>query len=212
MSLSLTPFKPLKTLLMLILASTMAFSLSGCIAPVLILAGGGAVVGANTVGSNLPFKTQEEDSHIKMKALASLKDFPALQNHSNVEITVYNGVVLLLGQVPSESLKSDIAEKIAQISDVNVVYNEMTVGEPVSLSTYTKDTWITTKVKTALVSAHLNTLHYKIVTEDQVVYLMAITTHADGDAAAKAASEVSGVHKVIKAYFYSATEAMPSQN
>jgi osmotically-inducible protein OsmY len=200
----------LKSLTTALITCGLAWGLSGCIAPALILVGSGVVVGANTVGSNLPLKTQEEDSHIKMQAIASLKNYPELEGHSNVEITVYNGVVLLLGQVPTDSVKSRIAENIAKIEGVNVVYNEMTVGEPVTLGSYAEDTWLTTKVKTALGDAHLNSLHFKIVTENRVVYLLAVTTREDGDAAAVAASKVSGVQKVVKAYFFTHTDALPT--
>jgi len=41
-----------------------------------------------------------------------------------------------------------------------------------------------------------------VVTERQVVYLMGLVTHAEGDAAGQLASSTSGVTRVVKVFEY----------
>lgn len=188
----------------ILLASSIAiaaFSLQGCIPLVAAGAAGGAAAGT-TVGSPLTIGTQVEDTTIKTKAVNVLNEFPKLvQNESNVEIVVFNRIVLVLGQVPTQKLKTDIANKIANINRVRVVYDQLKVGKPVSFTRYAKDGWITTKIKSSMIG-NVNPNQFKVVTENGVVYLLGLTTPANGSIASRIASKTTGVKQVIEAYSY----------
>jgi osmotically-inducible protein OsmY len=177
-----------------------SFVLQGCV-PAVVAGAGVASAGANTAASNNSVGSQIDDTGIKIKANAVLDQFPQLEYQSNVEIAVFNGVVLLLGQVPSQDLKDQIAVKIAAINGVSIVYNELQVAPTISFSQYAKDSWITTRVSTKFLG-NVNPAHFKVITENAVVYIMAVTTQEEGDLAAKLASQVPGVEKVVKAYSY----------
>lgn len=196
--------KPLKHVALGLCLTTALINLTGCIAPAVLVVAGAGIVGANTLGSNVPISTQAADVRIRSEAISSLRAFPELQYNSNISVTVFNRIVLILGQVPTEGLKNAVAQKIAQIEGVNIVYNELTVGPKVSLSTFADDAWITSKVKTALTGV-VNPLNFKVVTENGVVYLLAITTEKEGQQAALKAATISGVRTVVKAYFYQKT-------
>ncbi|NCX93290.1 MAG: BON domain-containing protein [Gammaproteobacteria bacterium] len=186
-----------QTLKILGIAVISSVLLNGCAAAVVA---GGAAAG-NSAASSLPIGTQVDDITIKSKVLHVLDQYPQLQNNSNVEVTVFNHIVLLLGQVPTQDLSEQIAKDVSKLPDVRVVYNQMTVGKPVSMSTYARDSWITTSVKASLIGK-VNPAAFKVVTENGVVYLLAVTNKADGDIAANVASKTSGVKQVVKAYFY----------
>jgi osmotically-inducible protein OsmY len=185
----------LASLALITLSLSACLALNGCLG---VVAAGGAVA-ANTAGSNLTIGTQVDDVTIKTKAINVLNKYPDLVNNSNVEITVFNHIVLILGQVPSQALSDNIASDISQITNVRMVYNRLTIGKPVSFGTYAHDSWLTTKVKAALIGK-VNPAEFTVVTENSVVYLVGLVTQADGNVAALAASKVSGVDQVVRAY------------
>lgn len=174
-----------------------AFSLNGC-APAIVAGGTAAVVSANVAGNNAGAKIQLNDTQIKFRAMGKLSDFPGLKNNSNVEVTVYNHIVLILGQVPNERTKIEYAKKIAKIPGVRLVYNQLTVSPTISFGQYGADTWVTTKVQSAFIANSVSPFKFKVVTENGVVYLLGVVTKKEGNKAASVASKVSGVKKVVQ--------------
>jgi osmotically-inducible protein OsmY len=184
--------------------SLIALSIQGCLGAAVA----GGAMAANSAGSNLTLGTQVDDVSIKTKAVNVLNKYPELVNNSNVEITVFNHIVLILGQVPSEEVSNNIANDISQIPNVRMVYNRLTVGKPVTFGTYAHDSWLTTKVKTAMIGK-VNPAEFTVITENSVVYLIGLVTEADGNIAALTASKVSGVEQVVRAYVLIPPTATP---
>ncbi|MDF2939641.1 MAG: hypothetical protein K0R66_283 [Gammaproteobacteria bacterium] len=181
-------------------------ALSGCFAPILIAGVAGAGT-ASVAGSSLPVSTQVSDTSIKTKIISILNNMNSqLEYQSNVEVTVFNGIVLLLGQVPDQQIRSSIATQTSEIKGVKLVYNQLTVGPKASLGTYTNDTWITTKVKTSMVG-QVDPLHFKVVTQKAVVYLLGNITKQEGETAVQVAKQIPGVKKVIPVFSYIAAPA-----
>ncbi len=181
-------------------------SLQGCAPAVLVGAG---VAGATVAASSMSVKTQVDDVKIKTDIMRLLEDMPSLHDHSNIGITVFNRVVLLIGQVPTKALSQELSGQISRVAGVKLVYNELSIGPNISMSQYLDDSWITAKVK-ANMMRHVNPFAFKVVTENAVVYLMAITTIEDGKLAADLASRTAGVKKVVTLYDY-ATGKIESQ-
>lgn len=177
-----------------------AVLLSGCIAPPIVLAGAAGTGTANVAGSSVPIGQQVDDLQIKSDIFTILNNMPGL-NGANVEVTVFNGIVLLLGQVPTQSIKDQLASQSSQIKGVVIVYNQLTVGPNVTFSRFADDSWITSKVKGNMVG-QVNPLHFKVVTQQGVVYLLGQVTQEEGDAAAAVAAQTSGVIKVVKIFNY----------
>ncbi|WP_151194450.1 BON domain-containing protein [Cysteiniphilum sp. JM-1] len=190
-----------KVISSLILGISLSGLLSAC-APVVIAGAGAAVVGSNVAGSSVDGKTNASDKSIQFKAISLLNDYPALKGNSNVEPVVFNHIMLLLGQVPSEMLKTELANRMAKIPGVKVVYNQLTIGDPVDIGDYLSDSWITSKVVSSMVSNGINSLKFKVVTEKGVVYLLGVVTQKEGNQASSIAANVSGVKKVIEVYDY----------
>lgn len=148
-------------------------------------------------------KTIFEDRNITFKIQNKFNSDSELRKNSHVTITTFNHIALLLGQVSDERLRDRAEEIVKSNSKVKLVYNEITVGKPISSMTQTNDSWITTKVKTVLVTVPgLNSSTLKVVTEDGTVYLMGLTTREQGKLAADKTRRVSGVKKVVKLFEY----------
>ncbi len=144
---------------------------------------------------------QLDDELIEDKAIAQIAD--RLKSDMHVNITSYNGIALLTGEVATETSKNDVAQIVRSMPKVRTVQNELVVGPTSSLSARTNDTLITSKVKARFVEAHnFQINHVKVVTERSVVYLMGIVRRDEGDAAAQTARTTSGVERVVKVFEY----------
>jgi osmotically-inducible protein OsmY len=95
-----------------------------------------------------------------------------------------------------------LAQEVAkQDPKVKNVYNEIEVSEPLALSARNYDSWLTTKVKTKLLTVkEVNAFQVKVVTSNQTVYLLGIIPNETANLAAEAAAQVDGVLKVVKAF------------
>ena len=189
------------------LAALAALSSTGC-APLLV--GGAAAGGAMVAVDRRSTGIQLVDQEIELRLMKALGDaFPSDRAHINV--TSYNQRVLLTGEVSTEQGKAD-AQAIAQKSEnVRAVVNELYVGSPSTLANRNFDTALTAKVVTAMFQASdVPSGAIKVVSERAVVYLMGLVTPGEGDAAARVASRVAGVQRVVKNFDY-LPEAPPAQ-
>ncbi|MDF2529765.1 MAG: Secreted protein [Gammaproteobacteria bacterium] len=181
-------------------------SLPGCFAP-LVIAGAAGAGAATVTGSSIPVSTQVSDASIKTKAIGILNKMgDQLAYKSNVEVTVFNGIVLLLGQVPSQEIRNSIASQVSEINGVTLVYNQLTVGPSVTFATYSNDSWITTKVKANMLG-QVDPLHFKIVTQQGVVYLLGQVTKQEGGLAVNVARQTDRVKRVVEVFTYIAEPA-----
>ena len=122
---------------------------------------------------------------------------------ANINVTSFDGIVLLTGQVSSADLISMASAQVEPLRNVRKVHNELTVAGKTSLLSRTNDTWLTTKVKSALSAAEsTDASRIKVVTENGVVYLMGLLTRAEADAAVDIARDIQGVQKIVKVFEY----------
>ncbi len=179
------------------LCGTMALCLQGCVA----LALGGAVAGGFAVTDRRTLGAQIEDKVIMVKAETRVPGVVGRDGHVN--ITSFNRIVLLTGEVRDDAAKVAAGREVQEIENVHTIANELAIGAPSSFSARSNDTFITSKVIASLVDAKDifgNSL--KVVTERGNVYLMGLVTEREGKRAAEIAAGVSGVQKVVKVFEY----------
>ena len=76
-------------------------------------------------------------------------------------------------------------------------------GQPIGLGEASNDTWITTKVRSQLLTSDLvKSSNVKVTTENGEVFLMGLVTEREAKAAADIASRVSGVKRVTTAFTF----------
>jgi osmotically-inducible protein OsmY len=172
--------------------------LNGCI-PLAIT---GVVATAQIATDRRTTGAQLDDEFIEDKAIAQISD--RLKSDIHVNVTSYNGIALLTGEVPTEPSKNEVAQIVRSMPKVRIAQNELVVGPTTSFSARTNDTVITSKVKSRFVEAHskFQINHVKVVTERSVVYLMGIVRRDEGDAATEIARTTSGVERVVKVFEY----------
>jgi len=180
-----------------LLASALAAStlMSGCA----VLAGG-AILGSSMMATDRRTSgTQVEDQAIEFKSVKRAGDL--LGDRGHVNVTSYNRLVLITGEVPADADKAAVEQAVARIENVRSVVNELTVTMPSSIGNRSNDTLITSKVKASMVDAKdVQANAYKVVTERGVVYLMGRVTEREANRGAEISRGVSGVRKVVKVF------------
>jgi osmotically-inducible protein OsmY len=169
--------------------------LSGCVGLVVAGVAGTALVATDrrSVGA------QADDEAIELKVGNNIGTGYGDRVHVNV--TSYNGIVLLTGEVPEQNLVATIGEIARTTAKVRRVHNELVVAAVSPVGSRTDDSYITSKVKTRFVEANkFSATHVKVVTDRKVVYLMGLVKPDEADAAAQIASTTSGVLRVVKLF------------
>jgi len=172
--------------------------LQGC-APAVVAVGATQV--ALSAADRRSTGAQVDDQTIELKVTTEAGSRYANDVHLNV--TSYNGTVLLTGEAPSTVVQDEITQLAKSTDRVKGVQSEMVIGPVTDLGARTNDTYITSKVKTRFIEeSKFNAVHVKVVTERSVVYLMGIVTREEGNAAAQIAATTAGVAKVVKVFEY----------
>ena len=160
-------------------------------------AGVGAAVDRRSTGSFI------DDEIIEVKAIAALGKDGLLWKQSHFNVTSYNGIALLSGETPSETLKARAEQHVASVRKVRHVYNEVVVAAPSSVLSRSSDSYLTAKVKSALLTEkHIRANHVKVVTEAGTVFLMGLLNKDEAERATAVARRVGGVQRVIKLFEY----------
>ena len=170
--------------------------LSGCGA----LLVGGIVVGGTMIATDRRTTgAQVDDETIEVKSSSRMSE--TFADRARIDTTSYNRLVLLTGEVPTAEDKTRAEQVVARVPNVSSVVNELTVGPLNSFTERSKDTYVTTKVKTSLVDAKdLLANSIKVTTHRGVVYLMGRVTEREAHRAAEVARGVSGVVKVVRVF------------
>jgi osmotically-inducible protein OsmY len=180
-----------------VLAAGLAVSLQGCILPVALVAGGGALVATDrrTVGA------QTEDREIQVKAIKQMGDeFP---DTAHVDVAVFNRRVLLTGEVPNQAVKDRAEQIVRNINNVNAIVNELEIQPKASFQARASDSYLEGRVKAALIAEKgISANDFKVVCSDGNIYLMGLVTKDEGAIGADVASRVMGVMQVTKVFQY----------
>jgi osmotically-inducible protein OsmY len=174
------------------LAATTA--LSGCAA----LLVGGAVVGGSLIATDRRSSgTQLDDQAIELKSGTKVRE--VLGDRGHVNVTSYNRMVLLSGEVPTEENKAAVEQAVAKVDNVRSVFNELSVQTASSLSNRSNDALVTSKVKATLVDAgDISATAFKVVTERGIVYLMGRVTEREAERASNLTRSINGVQRVVR--------------
>ncbi|CAM3803943.1 division/outer membrane stress-associated lipid-binding lipoprotein [Serratia silvae] len=177
-----------------------ALLLQGCIASVVV---GSAAVATKTATDPRTVGTQVDDGTLEARVENAISKDQQLKKETRVVATAYQGKVLLTGQAPTTELASRAKQIALGVDGAAEVYNEIRQGTPVSLGTASSDTWITTKVRSQILTSDtVKSSNVKVTTENGEVFLLGLVTQQEGQSAAQIASQVSGVKHVTTAFTY----------
>lgn len=177
----------------------------------LITLGGGVagcahlVVGTAVAGTALVVTdrrtsgAQLEDQGIEIRAGNRVRE--QLGERARVAVNSYNRQALITGEVASEDDKALVGRLVAGVDNVAGIVNELTVGPVSNLSQRSSDTFLSGRVKAALVDAQdLSSTAFKVVTQRGTVYLMGRVTAREADRATAVVRSLSGVDRVVRVF------------
>jgi osmotically-inducible protein OsmY len=147
------------------------------------------------------------DNEIDFKGSSALRS--ALAEKAHVNVTAYNRIVLLTGEVASEADKKMAEDTINRIINVRSVVNELQVAPNSSITARSNDLFLQGKIKASFVDAKdIFSNSFKVVVENGTAYLMGIVTEREGTSAADIASRVKGVNRVVKVLEFASEEEL----
>ena len=178
-------------------ATTLVTTLSAC-APLVV---GSAVMGSLVAIDRRTAGIQLEDESIELRTAQGLRQ--NLSEAAHVNVTSYNRMVLLTGEV-SSAAERERAERLAKSQEnVSSVVNDLAIEPASSLTQRSKDIITMGQIKALMVDAKdLQSNAFKVVVERGIVYLMGRGTSREAQRASEIArsGSVSGVVKVVRVF------------
>jgi osmotically-inducible protein OsmY len=176
--------------------------LGGCIAAVAT----GAAATGSSVHDRRSFGSVVDDKRIQLSAYDTLNKDKELVLQNRVMIAVYNGVLLLMGEVRTPELKRRAEHTVSGYEGVRRIVNEIDIVEPEGFWARRNDNKTTARVKLALLDAvsmpGFDPTRIKVSTAHNTVYLMGIVTHEEDEVVTEIARNVNGVERVVKVFEY----------
>ena len=192
-------YRPLLIWLTLVVALP---QLGGCFLAV----AGGVAIGAKAAHDRRGVGTYVDDKRIYLGAYDSINKDKELALKNHVIIVVYNGVMLLVGEVRTPELKQRAERMVSGFEGTRRIVNEIDIREPEGFWSRRHDNTITLRVKTGLLDLTslpgFDPTRVNVTTAHGVVYLMGRVSHAEDEAVSGIAREVGGVERVVKVFEY----------
>ena len=189
------------SLLCLTLVAGIVPALQGCFPVVAAGAATGAMMAADRRSSG----AYVEDEGLEWKVGNRIKE--RFGDAAHVNVTAFNRVVLLTGEISDEAGRSALDQIAAGVPNVRGVTNEVQVAGASSLTSRGNDAVVTSKVKARFVDDNgFSANHVKVVTEAGTVFLMGLVTREEADQATEIARTTSGVRKVVRVFEYITAE------
>lgn len=176
--------------------------LTGCVTA---LVGTSLVASSAIIYDKRPAKRAYNDRVLTQQITTFLHEESKKQQEMHVSAVVFNGVLLLIGEVSNNSTKYHIQSLVQTVygNQLRKTYNALTLSGNTSWLNRTNDAWITSKVKIAILhTKHIHTGQIKVVTESGTVYLLGLLRRETAQKAIAVSRHVPGVQKVVSAFEY----------
>lgn len=168
---------------------TMLWGLSACVSNIL--------TGANIIYDRHSLYIKLNDFQLGADANRALfNDNRFKCEHCSIEIAAFKGELLMVGHVPTQTLRREASERIQKIPQLGRFHNELALydgtDDPVL------DSWITAKIRSEILAdATIEPNEFKIVTMDQVVYIMGSVMPSQAEKVLLFARECREVKRVV---------------
>jgi len=145
-------------------------------------------------------ESQITDEKLEWQTVLKTQD---IEGEFRANFVSYNQIVLITGQAPNQEIIDKVFNIVTNMENVRKVENYMVVGPENTIRGIANDIAITSNViSRAFVDenkdqASVSIFHWKVFTEEAVVYLMGILNQEEADKAVAIAKSSRGVKKVV---------------
>lgn len=188
-------FMRISTLLAL---CAICFSFSGCARLIHVTTSDPVQINTSKRSMGTRLNDQRIETYARVNLLKASREF----DEARIHITSFNGILLLTGQVQNDALRTLAGDTLAQLNSVRQLHNELVVRPIARFDTQTKDSWITTKIKSKLAAGSIQSRRVKVITEANTVFLMGLVSRYEADKVTDVARNTRGVQQVVKVFEY----------
>lgn len=114
-----------------------ALLLQGCVAAAVV---GTAAVGTKAATDPRTVGTRVDDSTTELRVNSALSKDEQIKKQARINVTAYQGKVLLTGQSPTPDLSARAKQIAMGVEGTTEVFNEVRQGQPIGLGTASSDT------------------------------------------------------------------------
>jgi len=127
--------------------------------------------GKRTLGTRL------DDGRTQSLARRNIKAADPELDKAHLDVTSFNGVMIITGQVASQELVNTASRAVEGMRNVKQVHNELEVAGPTSFLVRASDSLLTTKITSSMAfPSDADANRIKVVTDNGVVYLLGLLT------------------------------------
>ena len=140
----------------------------------------------------------DDSRNEKLSRERIMNSYPKDISNPNINISSFNGDLLITGQVPRQDLVGLATGEVNTLRNVRQVFNYLQVMGATSFLSRANDRLITNRIKSKLQdSKSLNMTKIRVVTEYGVVYFLGILKKDDLEMLLELTKEIKGVQRVI---------------
>ena len=148
----------------------------------------------------------EIDKDVETDIKEELRDDNEIRHFTHVNVTVYNGAVLLTGEAMNEAIKTKIIEMVRIVKNVKMVHDNLIVDYLSDNLSRASDRRITQNIKQALKQIHdlpnFDSSLIKVVVEQSSVYLMGRVHRDEGTVVINVIRLEPDIRQVITVFDY----------
>ncbi|RDV28996.1 BON domain-containing protein [Alteromonas aestuariivivens] len=172
--------------------------LQGC---AVVAVGAAGAVTAKVAKDRRTVGVQLDDQNAETQVAYQWSKSEALKQHANLQVDVYNGIALLTGQAPNQTLINEAVAGAQKIGYIKKIHNQIRLGTPIDATDQANDIWLASKVRTQLVvDERVPKLQVTVVVQNAEVFLIGRVNNQEATAAVDIARNVDGVSRVIRAF------------
>jgi osmotically-inducible protein OsmY len=136
--------------------------------------------------------------------LGNIVNKDSMLDDSHINFNVYNKSVLMVGEVPTDDLKSYLEETIKKKAPkMSQLINEVAVMPNSSYLNRARDGVISVQIEALFLDQEVfHPAHVSVLTERGTVYLMGSVTKREAEQATNVASKAKNVKQVVKLFNY----------
>jgi osmotically-inducible protein OsmY len=179
----------------LVAALAGAAPLGGCVVAAVGVAGAG---GGYELSQERSLSDTARDAGIHAVIAQSWQKYD-VKMAEDLDTTVYEGRVLITGDVPNEEWRAEAVKRAWQTDGVKEVYDEIQVGPEEGFGQDMGDTTITSKLKTQLIAdADVKSINFTVTTVKGIVYVIgSARSQAEIDRVVDHARNIGNVRRVV---------------